>query len=168
MSARRAENAVRLPRSVVSRLAPLSLLLLVGTLSCGLLFPPDPIDFRSYELPGVSYVEGVEIVREVTRREFTRLFGGGFTEDWDATTGNLVISPIEEPRRRLRMHLHVEASTDGTRVDMLALVEHLDANLESGRLWSNPKMDVPLEQKLYDAFLAEMVRRRGADAGGAG
>ena len=75
--------------------------------------------------------------------------------------GNLTISPIEEPRRRLRMHVHVEAASDGTLVEMLALVEHLDANLESGRLWARPMMDIPLEEKLHEAYLAEMLRRRG-------
>ena len=140
--------------------------LLLSTLSCGLMFPPEPIDFREYPLPNVGYAEGVDIVREVTRREFTRLFGGGFSEDWDAENGNLLISPIEEPRRRLRMHVHVRDDARGTVVEMLALVEHLDDNLKSGRLWSDPKMDIPLEEVLYDAFLAEMLRRRGVSSGG--
>lgn len=144
----------------MTRILMLPLLLCVA--SCGLLFPPAPIDFREYPLPDASYAESVSIVREVTRREFTRLFGGGFSEDWDAESGNLVISPIEESKRRLRMHLHVRAEGDGARIEMLALVEHLDANLESGRLWARPMMDIPLEEQLYDAFLEELLRRRSA------
>lgn len=145
----------------MARCALLLSLLLAGS-GCGLLFPPEPIDFHDYPLPDVSYEESVELVREVTRAEFTRLFGGGFSIDWDPESRNLVVSPIQEPSRRLRMHLHLRPEGDGTVVEMLALVEFLDENLTDGKLWGSPKMDRHLEQKLYDAYLAELVRRSEA------
>ncbi|GJM21805.1 MAG: hypothetical protein DHS20C15_17200 [Planctomycetota bacterium] len=140
-------------------MARFALLLLLACNGCGLMFPPAPIDFREYPLPDLSYEESVDLVQEVTRAEFSRLFGGGFSMDWDPDTGNLVMSPITESSRRMRLHLHLRREGAGAVVEMLALVETLDEHLTDGKLWGEPKMDVHLEQVLYDAYLAEMVRR---------
>ncbi len=128
--------------------------------ACGLFRKVEPIGFRDYVLPDIGYDEAVSIVRDVTRRRSVDLFGGvGLT--WDAATGNLTLDPVIDGNRRLRLFIHVAPAGADVRVEMFALVEHLESGPD-GIAWVRPMQDVPLESQLYDAFAAEVLRRREA------
>ena len=131
------------------------LLLLAG---CGLV-PADPIGFRKYPLQKTSYAEAAVVVNDVTRA-FALQHWGGIGITWDAASRNLTVDPVYDGRRRMRLYIHLEPDGDGVNVEMFALVETLTSNVaEVG--WVDPMQDVPLEQKLYDAIVAELVARRG-------
>lgn len=134
----------------------LAVLLLLG--ACGLV-PPEPIGFRSYPLRDVSYEEAAVIVHDVTRR-FAVEHWGGVTLAWDPASGNLALDPIYRPQQRLRLYLHLEPAGPDVQVEMFALVETLRADAAKVG-WTDPKQDVPLEERLYAAFVAELVARRG-------
>ncbi len=138
------------------RLALLAALLLPA--GCGLFMRPDPIGFRSYPLRGVGYDEAVDLVRDVTRRYTTERFGG-VTITWDAPQGNLTVDPIYSGNRRLRLFLHLRPAGSDVELEIFALVEHLDPD-EPGIVYTLPMQDVPLEETLYDALLAELLARR--------
>jgi hypothetical protein len=131
--------------------------LLVVT-GCGLFMRPDPISFRSYELKGLSYEEGVSLVYDVTRRFLLERFGGiGLT--WDPVTRNISVDDVHDGRRRLRLRIHIEPDGSDLNVEMLALVEHLSSGGSEGVGWTAPMQDVPLEEALYAAFVAELLAR---------
>lgn len=140
--------------NAVTRLA---CLLLLG--ACGLL-PPDPIGFRSYPLRDVSYEEAAAIVHDVTRR-YAVDHWGGIAMSWDAAAGNLLLDPIYDARRRLRLHVHLEPAGPDVMVEMFALVETLRADAAKVG-WTDAMQDVPLEEALYAAYVAELVARRGS------
>jgi hypothetical protein len=140
--------------------AGLALAALLTAAGCGLLFPSPGPGFRQYPLKGVGFLEAESLVRDVTARVFTERFGGGFTIEWDEDQANLLISPVYEPTRRLRMFLHLLPDADGTVVEMLALVEHLDDGSAPGALWTRPMQDVPFEETLYEEFILEAMRRK--------
>jgi len=137
-----------------------ALLVLLVT-GCGLLFPPEPVGFREYELRGVSYEEAQSIVRQVTARVFAERFGGGFSIDWDDEQRNLKVSPVYDASRRLLMYIHLVPGDGATTVEMLALVEHIVDESDPAAMWGEPKQDVYFEQTLYDAFLVELLERQG-------
>lgn len=143
----------------MKRLATLSLLLLV--VGCGLLFPPDPIGFRDYPLEGVSYEEAQSIVRQVTARVFAERFNRGFSISWDDEKGTLQVSPVYQDSRRLRMYIHLVPGEEATTVEMLALVESVVDHQNPAEMWGDRKQDIYFEETLYDAFLVEMLERRG-------
>lgn len=151
----RAVHAV--PRRLALVLLAAALLLAGG---CGLFLSSPPPGFRQYPLAGVGLVEAEEIVREVTARVYGERFGGGFTIDWDPGRANLDVSPVHEGQRRMRLFVKLVPEADGTLVEMLALVEHLDAS-GGGRLWTRPMQDVPFEELLYEEFILEVLARRG-------
>ena len=131
-------------------------LLLAG---CGLI-PPDPIGFRTYPLRDTSFEEAVVLVHDVTRRHALDHFGGiGLA--WDPASANLVMDPVYDGRRRLRLHIHLERAGADVNVEMFALVERLRADAAKVG-WTDPMQDVPLEEDLYAAFIAELVTRRGS------
>jgi hypothetical protein len=150
------------PRSTAAAVLRSAVVLAVlGALpGCGLFARPEPIDFRSYPLEGVEYAEAVSIVQTVTRDVCTQLFGG-VTLTWFPETGNLTVDPVHAGSRRLRLYIHLEPSASGVDVQMLALV---DALATGGRDigYSEPMQDVPLEEQLAQAYVAELLRRRGA------
>lgn len=144
---------------MVARRVVLAALLVV---SCGLL-PNDDLQFRAYPLNGVAYDEAVPLVRDVARAFYTERFGaaGGFSFDWDPETGNLRASPIFAGNRRLRLYITLQPQGSDTAMEMFALVESLkDASL-GYQEWVDPQVDVTLEQELYEAVLAERLRRTG-------
>ncbi len=146
--ARGAENAG------VRRLHPLACLLLAA---CGLI-PPDPIGFRTYPLKDTPLDEAIVVVNDVTKRFAVERFGGiGVT--WDPRTRNLVLDPVFNGRQRMRLHIHVEPAGPDTNVEMFALVEHLRADMAKVG-WTDAMQDVPLEEILYQAYIAELVARR--------
>ena len=148
---RAAENA-RMPKTL--RLAALLLLA-----ACGL-FPPDPIGFREYPLRDTPVDEAIVVVNDVTRRFAVERWGGiGLT--WDPQSRNLVLDPVFNGRQRMRLHIHVEPAGMDTIVEMFALVEELHTDAAAVG-WTDPKQDVPLEEMLYQAYVAELVARRGA------
>jgi hypothetical protein len=130
------------------------LLLLAG---CGLI-PPDPIGFRPYPLLDTSVEEAVVVVNDVTRRFAIERFGG-IGMAWDPELRNLVLDPVFNGRQRMRLHIHVEPDGADTVVEMFALVEELRTDMAKVG-WTDPKQDVLLEEKLYQAFVAELVARR--------
>lgn|GEM_PF-2157363 len=130
------------------------LLLLAG---CGLL-PPDPIGFRTYPLKDTSIEEAVVVVNDVTRRFALERFGG-IGISWDAGTRNLALDPVFDGRRRMKLFIHVEPAGADTNVEMFALVEHLSADVSKVG-WTDAMQDVPLEEALYQAYIAELVARR--------
>jgi len=136
----------------------LAALLLAG---CGLL-PPPPIGFRSYPLRDVTLTEASEVVDTVTRRIALERWGGvGLT--WSDGNTRLVVDPIYDGQRRLRLHLELSALGADVDVQIFALVEHLQ--LGGARVgWTQPMQDVPLEELLYEEFVAELVARRAGAA----
>lgn len=148
----------QLARGVVAAL-PLAL---AGAAGCGLLSPADPIGFRTYTLEAVGYDEAVDIVLDVTREQATLLFGG-ITLTWDEDQGNLSLDPVYDGQRRLRLYIHVAPAGSDVDVEMFALVEHLE--LDATQVgYGEPMQDVPLEEKLFKAYVTELMRRR--DEGG--
>jgi hypothetical protein len=137
-------------------LARLACVLLLG--GCGLI-PPEPIGFRTYPLRDTSYEEAVVVVHDVTRR-FAVERWGGITLTWDPTTRNLVLDPIFRSRERMRLHIHLEPAGPDVNVEMFALVETLRTDAAKVG-WSDPMQDVPLEERLYAAYVEELVTRRG-------
>jgi hypothetical protein len=141
-----------------------ALLLLAPGLAtgCGLFARDDSIGFRTYTLEGVGYDEATSIVHDVTRQQANQLFGG-VTLTWDPKQGNLQLDPVYDGRRRLRLYIHVEPAGPNVDVEMFALVEHLQ--LEATHVgYGEPQQDVPLEEKLFQAYVTELTRRR--DGGG--
>jgi len=134
------------------------LVLSLLALGCGLL-PAEPLAFREYPLKDVSYAEAVDVVRTVTKRTFAERFGGGFSIEWDDEAGNLAVSPIEIGGRRLRMHIHLEERGRDAVVEMFALVDRLQEG--SVPSWGEHQQDVPFEEMLYEAYLVELLERRG-------
>jgi hypothetical protein len=129
--------------------------------ACGLV-PPDPIGFRTYVLEDTPYEEAVVLVNDVTRRFALERFGGiGLA--WDPASANLVMDPIYDGRRRLRLHIHLERAGPDVEVEMFALVEHLRTDISKVG-WTDAMQDVPLEEDLYAALVAELVARRGGGA----
>ena len=142
--------------------AALLLAALGGASGCGLFDHGEPIGFRTYTLEGVEFPEAVAIVRDVTRSEATRLFGG-VTLVWDEAQGNLSLDPVYDGQRRLRLYIHLVPAGKNAKVEMFALVDQLEVN--STRVgYGKPMQDVPLEEKLFKAYVTELSRRR--DAGG--
>jgi hypothetical protein len=148
---RRAQN------DPVPKLGRFACLLLLA--ACGLV-PPDPIGFRSYPLKDTALDEAIVVVNDVTRRFALERFGGiGLA--WDPLTRNLVLDPVFDGRRRMKLFIHVEPAGADTNVEMFALVEHLHADANTVG-WTEPMQDVPLEEALYQAYVAELVARREA------
>lgn len=138
----------------VRRPGRLACLLLTG---CGLL-PADPIGFRTYPLKDTPIEEAVVVVNDVTRR-FAVEHWGGIGMAWDPEARNLVLDPVFNGRQRMRLHIHVEPSGADTNVEMFALVE--DLRTDAAKVgWTDAKQDVPLEEALYQAYIAELVARR--------
>ena len=92
-------------------------------------------------------------------------FGRGFDTRWDPDLGNLTISPLYEPTRRLRMYIKVLPHGNDTMVEMFAVVEQIQDDFSTGTLWSDPVPDLVLEKELYEAFLLELMDRRGGGSG---
>jgi hypothetical protein len=133
-------------------------LLLVASAGCGLLMQPDPIGFRTYVLKDVDYEQAVSIVREITRDEANRLFGGvGLT--WDPRQGNLTMDPVYDSTRRLRLYVRLTPVPPDVHVEMFALVDHLQSST-TGVGYTRPMQDVPFEEMLFDAYVAELLQRR--------
>jgi hypothetical protein len=128
---------------------------------CGLTQTHEELDFRSYPLPEVSIAQAPDLIIETTRAFYRDRFGGagGFTLDWDEELGNLKASPVLAGRRRLRLYLSVQQEGAGSVVEMFALVETLDEASPGMQNWILPQKDVYLEEQLYEAILAEHIRR---------
>ncbi len=126
------------------------------TASCGLF--SEGIGWRSYPLRQIETAEAIELVRDVVRDFCTQRFGGVGIE-WDAELRNLRVADINEGERRLSLRLHIEPADDGVDVEMFALVQTLVPGTPP-RIWGNPQQDVPLEELLYEAILAEYLERR--------
>ena len=147
-----------------ARGAAAALLLAVPGLAagCGLFQRADPIGFRTYTLEDVAYDEAASIVHDVTKTQANQLFGG-VSLVWDAEQGNLQLDPVYDGRRRLRLYIHLEPAGPDVDVEMFALVEHL--KLDATQVgYGEPMQDVPLEEKLFQAYVTELSRRR--DGGG--
>jgi hypothetical protein len=146
-------------RGLLSRL----LLPLVCALSgCGLFGTKEDIGFRTYTLEGIGYDEAASIVNDVTRQLANQLFGG-VTLTWDPAQGNLQLDPIYDGQRRLRLYIHITPDGDDVDVEMFALVDHL--RVDASKVgYDEPQQDVPLEEKLFQAYVTELTRRR--DEGG--
>ena len=147
-----------------ARAAVAALLLLASGLAtgCGLFERATPIGFRTYTLEGVGYDEAVSVVRDVTRQEANELFGG-VALTWDEEQGNLQLDPIYDGRRRLRLYIHLEPAGTDVDVEMFALVDHLE--VEATHVgYGQMQQDVPREEKLFQAYVTELSRRR--DGGG--
>lgn len=138
------------------------LLVVVGLLpGCGLTQTHEELDFRTYPLPEVPIAQAPDLVIDATRAFYRDRFGtsGGFTLDWDEELGNLKASPVLAGRRRLRLYLSVQKEGAGSVVEMFALVETLDEATPGLQSWVLPQKDVFLEEQLYEAILAEHIRR---------
>jgi hypothetical protein len=136
--------------------------LLIATLvfatGCGLV-PPDPIGFRTYALRDVGYEEGVSLVYDVTREFVLDRFGGiGIT--WDPVSRNILVDEVHDGRRRMKLYIHLEPDGPDLNVEMFALVETLSTDGGEDVGWSSPMQDVPLEEALYQACVAELLARR--------
>ena len=142
--------------------ASLCLIGLLGCLpsGCGLFGEEEHVTFREYALRGTNYEEAVDVIQTVTKRLFVELFGGGFSFDWDASSGNLQVSEILRENRRMTLYVKVSPRGDDTIVEMLAHVESLLAASDGTPEWGQSQQDVPLEEKLYRAYLNELVERR--------
>ncbi|MHC5210344.1 MAG: hypothetical protein ACYTG2_06475 [Planctomycetota bacterium] len=145
------------PVRMLTRLALAGMLALAG---CGLFLRQDPIGFRSYPLENVGYADAVSIVQTATRDVCTELFGG-VTLTWSPESGNLTVDPIFAGNRRLRLYIHLEPAGTGVDVELFALVDHLSPGGQSIG-YTQPMQDVPLEKKLSEAYVAELLRRREA------
>jgi hypothetical protein len=146
-------------RRIAARLLPLALAAACG---CGLFAKAEPIGFRTYTLEGVGYDEAASIVNDVTRELATQLFGG-VTLVWDEELGNLSLDPVYDGQRRLSLYIHLAPVGEDVDVEMFALVEQLRVDATQVG-YGEPLQDVPLEEKLFKAFVAELSRRR--DEGG--
>ena len=136
--------------------------LLCAASGCGLFGAKQEIGFRTYKLEGVAYDEAASIVHDVTRQQANQLFGG-VTLTWDPVQGNLQLDPIYEGQRRLRLYIHLVPAGADVNVEMFALVDHL--RVEATKVgFDEPQQDVPLEEKLFQAYVTELSRRR--DQGG--
>jgi hypothetical protein len=126
--------------------------------ACGLV-PADPIGFRTYPLERTTYAEAATVVQDVTRK-FALSHWGGLGITWDPQTRNLTVDPVYRGHQRMRLYLHLEPAGNDVNVEMFALVETLQS--DAAKIgWVEPMQDVPLEQELFDAFVAELVARRG-------
>lgn len=150
-----------LPAASARLTLALLLLLLCGASGCGL-FSRDELRFRAYKLEGVGLAEAESIVREVTREQANTLFGG-VTMIWDETEANLELEPIYDGNRRLRLYIHLAPEGADVNVEMFALVDHLEITTTSIE-YGEPMQDIPLEEKLFKAYVTELSRRR--DEGG--
>jgi len=139
----------------VRLLALLAVLLLTG---CGLL-PGDPLGFRTYPLKDTTLPEAAQVVHDATRVYALAHFGGiGMT--WDPVEHNLVLDPVYDGQRRMKLYIHLEVNGPDVNVEMFALVETLRS--DAGAVgWGDPMQDVPLEKELYQAYIAALVARRG-------
>jgi hypothetical protein len=139
----------------VRLLCPLAVLVLTG---CGLL-PGDEVGFRTYPLKDTTLPEAAQVVNDTTR-VFALDHFGGIGMSWDPVDHNLVLDPVYDGQRRMRLYIHLEPEGADVNVEMFALVEtlHSDAGAVG---WSDPQQDVPLEEQLYQAFIAALVARRG-------
>jgi len=137
--------------------------LLIATLvlatGCGLVMRPDPIGFRTYELRNVSYEEGVSLVYGVTRQFVMDRYGGiGMT--WDPVSRNILVDEVHDGRRRMKLYIHLEPDGPDLKVEMFALVETLASDVGEAIGWGEPRQDVPLEEALFQAYVAELLARR--------
>ena len=149
---------IDLARAVV----PALLAVLCCATGCGLFSHADPIGFRTYKLEGVEYAEAASIVHEVTRQQANALFGG-VTLTWDEAAGNLELEPIFDGQRRLRLYIHLAQAGPDVNVELFALVDFL--SISGTRIgYVDEMQDVPLEEKLFKAYVTELSRRR--DEGG--
>jgi hypothetical protein len=157
---------IRPPSPAAFPLAVARVLVLGLTLAalggCGLFQRDDVIGFRTYVLKDVAYEDAASIVYEVTRSESNRLFGG-VTMTWDEALGNLELEPVYDGQRRLRLYIHLAPTGADVNVDMFALVDHLEISVTHVG-YGESMQDVPLEEKLFQAYVAELSRRR--DGGG--
>jgi hypothetical protein len=150
---------IQLARTVAPALV---LAALAASSGCGLFQREQPIGFRSYKLEGVEYAEAASIVHDVTRQQANLLFGG-VTLTWDEALGNLQLEPIYDGSRRLSLYIHLAPSGSDVNVEMFALVETLSiSGTDVG--YGEPMQDVPLEERLFKAYVTELSRRR--DEGG--
>jgi len=134
--------------------------LLLALAGCGLLFPPDPIDFRPYTLEDVPYDQAVDLVQTVLVQEFQQRFGGGFETDWEPTSGNFTMSGVRDGNRALTLYVKLVAQGADTVVEMLAVVRGVNLAAVPGQAYVEPQQDVHLEEVLYDAMVLEAVNRR--------
>jgi hypothetical protein len=138
------------------KLLLLAVLLLAG---CGLV-PEDPIGFRTYPLKDITLPDAAQVVHDTTRAFALEHFGG-IGMSWDPMTRNLVLDPVYDGRRRLRLYIHLEEAGADVNVEMFAVVETLRS--DAGAVgWTEPMQDVPLEERLYQAYVAALVARRGS------
>lgn len=152
----------RCPRLARGLLSALVLPLLCTASGCGLFGTKEEIGFRTYTLEGVGYDEAASIVHDVTRQQANQLFGG-VTLTWDPAQGNLQLDPIYDGQRRLRLYIHLVPAGADVDVEMFALVDHLSVDATKVG-YDAPQQDVPLEEKLFQAYVTELSRRR--DEGG--
>ena len=152
----------RCPRLARGLLLALVLPLLCAASGCGLFSTKEEIGFRNYKLEGVAYDEAASIVYDVTRQLANALFGG-VTVVWDPAQGNLQLDPIYDGQRRLRLYIHLAPAGADVNVEMFALVDHLRVDATKVG-YDDPQQDVPLEEKLFQAYVTELSRRR--DQGG--
>jgi hypothetical protein len=138
--------------------AGLAFSLLIGTAGCGLV-GGERVDFRPYPLQDIELAEAAVLVRDVTQRFMTERFGG-VTLEWDDDARNLRSSPVYDGDRRLTIFIHLEPRGGGVDVEMMALVERLRASRQPAQVYGDPKQDIYLEEMLYEAMVAEYVRRR--------
>ena len=141
--------------AAVRLLSLLAVLLLAG---CGLL-PGDPLGFRTYPLKDTTLTEAAQVVHDTTRIYALDHFGG-IGMAWDPVEHNLVLDPVYDGQRRMRLYIHLEPVGPDVNVEMFALVETLRS--DAGAVgWGDPMQDVPLEEQLYQAYIAALVARRG-------
>ena len=142
----------------LARVAAATLLLAAGgATGCGLL-PKQDIGFRTYKLEGVGYDQAATIVQEVTRQQANQLFGG-VTLTWDPAQGNLQLDPVFDGQRRLRLYIHLAPAGNDVNVEMFALVDHLQVEPPNVG-YGDAQQDVHLEEKLFQAYVTELLRRR--------
>jgi len=148
------------------RLLPAACLLLclAALPGCGLFSRAEPLGFRTYTLQGVDYADGVDIVREAMRKYALQHFGGtGIT--WDPGTANLMLDPVYDGPRRMKLYVHFVPRPPDLDLEMLALVERVSSGKNGGAVgWVEPMMDVPLEKDVYQAAVNELLARRTAPA----
>jgi len=137
-------------------------LLALLIVACGLV-PNDDLRFRTYPLVDVPYAEAVPLVRSVAREFYAQRFAnaGGFTFDWDESTGNLRASPIVAGNRRMRLYLTLTPQGNHTMLEIFALVESLQDASAGLQTWVDPQVDVAFERTLYEAILTEHLKRTG-------
>jgi hypothetical protein len=139
----------------VRLLPPLAVLMLAG---CGLL-PSDPLGFRTYPLKDTTLPEAAQVVNDATRI-FALDHFGGIGMAWDPVEHNLVLDPVYDGTRRMKLYIHLEPVGPDVNVEMFALVETLRS--DAGAVgWGDPMQDVHLEEQLYQTYIAALVARRG-------